>query len=421
MADSMKALLLKGEGYATERPDDTALAAMEPFVRLGDLQVPEPGEGQVRIKVALASVNPSDEMFIQGLYGQPRIKGNAAGFEGVGDVVASGGGHLGDGYLGKRVAFVATAGAPGTWSEFSIADAAACIPLVDGVRDEDGAAMIVNPLSALAMFDIVKHDEARAFIVSAGASQLSKLMIGAAAGEDYRPIALVRRDSQIEPLKALGAAHVLNSEADDFEQQLKAVLREEKPRVFLDAVANQVSAQVFAAMGRHARWVIYGKLDTELPTLLEPGHLIFMMKRIEGFWLVRWMQEAPTAEKKAAIQTAQTRFAGGEWRTDVTAILSLGEAMTRLPGRTSQTRRQSVYQTLSRPHRRKPGSTHPRVRPSMPRHRLGRHCLFLREQRSARLRYGQQKIREPRWLSPVAAAPTAARSKPRSMQQETQV
>ena len=331
MAETMKALILQGDGYATERPEDTVLGSMEPFVRLGDLPVPEPGEGQVRIKVALASVNPSDEMFIQGLYGQPRIKGNAAGFEGVGEVVASGGGALADGYLGRRVAFVARAGAPGTWSEYSIADAATCIPLIDGVRDEDGAAMIVNPLTALAMFGIVKQEEAPAFILSAGASQLSKLLIGAAADEDYRPIAIVRRHSQIEPLKALGAAHVLNSEAGDFAQQLRDVLAAEKPRVFLDAVANQVSAQVFAAMGRHARWIVYGKLDTELPTLLEPGQLIFMMKQIEGFWLVRWMQETPTADKLAAIETAQQRFAAGEWKTDVTAVLSLEEAMTRLP------------------------------------------------------------------------------------------
>ena len=49
-----------------------------------------------------------------------------------------------------------------------LSDVATCIPLVDAVRDEDGAAMIVNPLTALAMFDIVKKDEAKAFIVSAG-------------------------------------------------------------------------------------------------------------------------------------------------------------------------------------------------------------------------------------------------------------
>ena len=220
--------------------------------------------------------------------------------------------------------------APGTWSEYSIADAATCIPLIDAVRDEDGAAMIVNPLTALAMFEIVKENEAKAFIVSAGASQLSKLMITSARDEGYRPIALVRRDSQIEDLKALGAAHVLNVESDGFADELRAVLGEEKPRVFLDAVANEVSAQVFAAMGRKSRWVIYGKLGKELPTILEPGHMIFMMKQIEGFWLTRWMVEKSMEEKMAAIMTAQSRFASGEWQTDVTAVVDIDDAVAQV-------------------------------------------------------------------------------------------
>ena len=191
--------------------------------------------------------------------------------------------------------------------------------------------MIVNPLTALAMIGIVEEEGSPAFIVSAGASQLCKLMIGLAADKGLRPIALVRRDSQIELLEGLGAAHVLNTEADDFASRLRSVVREEKPRIFLDAVANQLSANVFHVMGRHSRWVIYGKLDGELPTLLEPGQLIFMNKRIEGFWLTRWMRDTPTEAKVAAIQTAQQRFASGEWRTDVTAVLSLDEAMDRLP------------------------------------------------------------------------------------------
>ena len=330
MATTMNALILLGDGYAADRPDNTILTDAAPFVSLGQLPIPEPSEGQVRIRVSLASVNPSDEMFIQGLYGQPRIVGNAAGFEGVGEVVASGGGAYPDGLVGQRVAFVAAIGTPGTWSEYSIADAATCIPLIDGVRDEDGAAMIVNPLTALAMFDIVKESESKSFVVSAGASQLSKLMISVAVDEGFRPVAIVRRDSQIELLKSMGAAHVLNSESDDFDGQLQSIMREEKPRVFLDAVANEVSAKVFAALPRRGRWVIYGKLGQQLPTILEPGQLIFMMKQIEGFWLTRWMTEKPMSEKMAAIQTAQTRFASGDWKTDVTAVLSFDEVMDRL-------------------------------------------------------------------------------------------
>ena len=326
----MKALLQNHSGYATSQPDSTQLTDLSPFVTLSDIDKPEPSEGQVLIKVSLASVNPSDEMFIQGLYGQPRQKGAPAGFEGVGVVEASGGGAIADGIKGLRVAFVAVPGF-GTWAEYALADASTCIPLIDGVKDEDGAAMIVNPLTALAMFDIVKQDGQKAFIVSAGASQLCKLMISAAKDEGYLPIALVRRDEQIDMLKELGAAHALNITADDFASQLRSVLKEEKPRIFLDAVANQTSADVFDAMGKKARWVIYGKLDEELPTLKQPGQMIFLMKQIEGFWLTRWMMESDMATKMGAIQTAQKRFATGEWSTDVTATLSLEEAHERLP------------------------------------------------------------------------------------------
>lgn len=332
----MKSLILKQDGLAAERPESVVLTDMTPFVDYTDHAEPEPDEGEVKIKVSLASVNPSDEMFIQGLYGQRRVQGTPAGFEGVGEVVASGGGPVADGIKGLRVAFVAVPGKPGSWGEYAIANAATCIPLIPEVRDEDGAAMIVNPLTALAMFDIVReaHDTdgaEKAFVITAGASQLCKLMIAVAKDEGFRPIAIVRRDSQIEMLKQAGATHVLNCESDGFAADMQAVMKAEKPRIFLDAVANGISSAIFTAMPRKARWIIYGKLDDEMPVLQEPGQMIFMMKQIEGFWLTRWMTEKPMADKMKAIQTAQKRFASGEWQTDVTAIIPLEDAIARVP------------------------------------------------------------------------------------------
>lgn len=327
----MKSLILKGAGYETNKPDNIALTDMTKFVEYGDLPDPTPGEGEVKVKVALASVNPSDEMFIQGLYGQPRIQGNGAGFEGVGEVVASGGGKHADALVGKRIAFFGQPGKPGTWSEYSIANAATAIPLMDGVRDEDGAAMIVNPLTALAMFGIVEDTGAKSFVISAGASQLCKLMIDVAAEKGFRPIALVRRDEQIDLLKKHGAAHVLNVTSDTFLADFTAIAREEKPRIFLDAVANQQSADLFAAMPNKARWIIYGVLDPRSPTLSQPGQLIFQMKQIEGFWLTRWMNESEPAKVMSAVAEAQQRFASGKWQTDVTAVVPLAEAIDRLP------------------------------------------------------------------------------------------
>lgn len=326
---TMRALIQKHDGYAT-RHSGTVLEAMERYVEEAQVPVPEPGESQVLIKVRIAAINPSDVMFVKGLYGQPRRKGQPAGFEGVGEVVSAGG-EAGQALVGKRVAFTVGLTGRGSWAEYAVAEAAACIPLMEGVRDEDGAAMVVNPITALAMFDLVREEGQKSFILTAGASQLCKLMIGVAKDEGFRPIAVVRRDDQIPLLEQLGAAHVLNSDAPDFRQRMAALCREEEPRILLDAVTGPVASEIFHSMRRGARWIIYGRLDPTETVIREPGQMIFMRKRIEGFWLVEWMRQVPPERRVRAFTEAQKRFSDGRWKTDVTAVVSLEEAMARVP------------------------------------------------------------------------------------------
>lgn len=325
----MKALLLVGDGY-TKTPSGSVLEAMEPYLEPGSIAVPTPGSTQVLIKVSLASINPSDVAFIKGQYGQPRAKGQPAGFEGVGTIVASGGEAYPKSLVGKRVAFATGLTNWGSWAEYAVAEAAACIPLLDSVRDEDGAAMIVNPLTALAMFDIVKQESEKAFVMTAGASQLCKLIIGLAKEAGFRPIVTVRRDDQIGLLKELGAAHVLNEKADDFKPALREVMKAEQPRIFLDAVTGPLASAIFDAMPKRSRWIIYGRLDTNATIIREPGQLIFQHKHIEGFWLSEWMRQSGDRRGRA-IMEAQKRFSDGRWATDVTAVVPFAEAMARVP------------------------------------------------------------------------------------------
>lgn len=328
---TMRALLLKNDGYARSH-SGTVLEAMTPYVEAGEIGVPEPGPRQVLVKVKLASINPSDVMFVKGLYGQPRKQGQPAGFEGVGEVVSAGDDPAAKALAGQRVAFATGLSNWGSWAEYAVAEAGACIPLIPALRDEDGAAMIVNPLTALAMFGIVKDAGEKAFIVTAGASQLCKLIIAVAREEGYRPIAIVRRDDQIELLKQHGAAHVLNATEAGFARQMAAVCKEENPCILLDAVSGPVASTVFHAMGKGARWVVYGRLDASDTVIREPGQFIFMDKKIEGFWLTQWMRNAGTERRMAAVTEAQNRFADGRWKTDVTAVVPLDDAMERVAG-----------------------------------------------------------------------------------------
>ncbi len=319
---AMQALVTREGGYANN--PGPRIDALGDWCELRELPVPEPAEGQVVVRVGLASVNPSDLHYVKGSYGQPRIAGGAAGFEGMGEVVA-GKGKAAEGLVGARVAFVAPQA--GAWAEYVALDHSIVIPLRPDLRDEDAAAQIVNPLTAMAMFDLVREAKAEAFVASAAASQLGKLLAGLARDEGLPMIALVRRESQLELLKEKGAAEALLTTAPDLAERFAEAARRLKPRVLLDAVADQVSADLFFAMPNRARWVVYGQLDAAGPHLPQIGSLIFTGKRIEGFWLSDWMRTASQDRRVGVVQEVQARFADGRWRTDVTATLSLAEAL----------------------------------------------------------------------------------------------
>lgn len=326
LPETIFAVVQKHDGFSG-RSEGPAIADAATYLEESVLPMPVPGPGQVLIRMRVASVNPSDLHFIKGEYGQPRVKGAPAGFEGCGDVVATGAGA--EGLAGKRVAFVATQGGSGTWADYAMTDALACIPLRGDISDEDGAGQIVNPLTAMAMVDIAAKD-GTAFVISAATSQLGKLMIALGRDLGLSPIALVRRPEAVAELTRLGAARVLVTTDADFAQQFADASRELKPRVFLDAVSDQISETVFVAMPNNARWISYGKLNPTPPVLTQMGQFIFMNKRIEGFWLTKWMQTTPPADQIRVVGEVQARFADGRWKTDVSARLSLRELVSGL-------------------------------------------------------------------------------------------
>lgn len=323
----MQALTLVEGGFSGTQ-EGPSIRSLDPYLERRAVAVPQPGKGEVLVRVTLANVNPSDLHFIKGEYGLPRVAGAPAGFEGCGIAVAAGEGA--EGLVGRRVAFVASRS--GAWAEYALADAASCIPVDERIRDEDAAAFFVNPLTAIAMFEEVRAAGSKSFIMSAAASQLCKFIAGLAREEGYSAVSLVRRDEQVAHLRELGAAHVLNVTARGFIQELTALIRAEKPRVFLDAVADQLSSDIFFAMPARAHWIIYGKLSPEAPTLGQPGQFIFLEKQIRGFWLSKWLREKPAETVIAAGRKAQEMFASAKWATEVADTIPLAQAHARLPG-----------------------------------------------------------------------------------------
>lgn len=257
-------------------------------LRIETRPVPKPERGLVLVKMRAAPINPSDLMFLKGYYGVQKPLPVVPGWEGMGRVVATGEDWLSRQLLGKRVACAAPNQHDGTWAEYMLTSATRCIPLSDAVPDEQGAMLIVNPLTAWALMDIARKDSAHAFVQTAAASAVGRMLVRLSQHFGVQGVHIVRREEQAELLRTMGAQHVLNSETPDFDQQLREACRQLNATIAFEAVSGMLSARVLKAMPDGSRLILYGALS-ESPLMADPRDLIFQRKRVEGFWLADWL------------------------------------------------------------------------------------------------------------------------------------
>jgi len=107
--------------------------------------IPEPGRGQVRIRVAAVPVHASDLQTIRGRYGFIPEFPAVPGIESVGLIDELGSGT--DGLtLEQRVI---TIGVTGTWQEHLVADRGLALPIPADMSNFTAAQILANPLTAV--------------------------------------------------------------------------------------------------------------------------------------------------------------------------------------------------------------------------------------------------------------------------------
>lgn len=245
--------------------------------------VPVPEGKQVLVRVLAAPINPSDEIFTRGQYGVRKPLPCVPGFEGSGVVVAAGN-LIGKALMGRRVAFTHLDNHDGTWAEYCLTDVTSCFPLKDGVSDEQGAMLVVNPLTAWGMCHVAEQEGHKAIIHTAAASALGRFLAVYAEKRGLPVIHVVRRAEQRDILESKGARHVLDSSDANFNAKLKTLAKELQATLAFDAVSGPMTGQLIDAMPRKSSVRIYGALSAQ-PVTLNPGALIFSGKSVSGFYL----------------------------------------------------------------------------------------------------------------------------------------
>jgi NADPH2:quinone reductase len=146
------------------------------LLTIGTVQVPQPKDGEVLVKIASAPVNPSDLMRIKSIVSKEELISFIPGIEGSGTVVSAGKGLLPKLWLGKRVACSSLNPASGTWAEYMVTPASFCFPIPKSISDEQGSMLLVNPMTAVAFFDIIKKEKHKAIVNAAAAGALGGMI-----------------------------------------------------------------------------------------------------------------------------------------------------------------------------------------------------------------------------------------------------
>ena len=278
----------------TQIPDQMTAVVLDSYsgaeaLRVEQRPVPKPGKDEVLVKVAVSPINPSDLAFLDGNYGFDKSPPVVPGGEGSGTVVAAGPGAMGRYFLGKQVACLSNGKRDGTWAEYVVASTqGGAFPLNKSVSLEQGAMSIINPLTASAFLEITKAGGHKAIVLTAAASTLGQMVNRLGQSEGFQVINVVRRDAQVDLLKALGATVVLNSSDVDFDRQLHDICHQHDAQLAFDAVAGPMTGQLLNALPKNSTITVYSCLSRKAPQT-HVDQIVFQGKTITGFWLGPWL------------------------------------------------------------------------------------------------------------------------------------
>lgn len=296
-----------------------------------EIPVPRPRKNQVLVRMAAAPFNPSDlGALAGGTYGGERKYPFTPGIEGSGTVIDAGEGLFPRLLLGRRVACVAPLTGNGTWAEYMVTSAQQCIPLNGNVSLEQGAMLLVNPLTALAIFEMAKRGKHRAIVSTAAASALGWMILRLSKRENVPIIHIVRRPEQAELVRERGGEWILNSRDADFVSQLSGLVQKSHATLLLDAIGGSMTGQLAEAALYNSTILLYSRLS-EKNSEIDARTALVKNLHFDGWFLANWLREKNLVQTLRLSQRAQALI-GTDLQSTVHERLPLSAAQQALEG-----------------------------------------------------------------------------------------
>ncbi|WP_230481450.1 NAD(P)H-quinone oxidoreductase [Sphingomonas sp. Leaf21] len=226
---------------------------------------PEPGEGEVLIRVAAAGVNRPDVMQRQGLYPPPPGAPSIPGLEIAGHIAAVGEG-VGFEMLGQPVCALIGGGG---YAQYAVAVAEHCLPVPHGLSMAQAAALPETLFTVWTnVFERAYARQGESLLVHGGTSGIGTMAIALGKIFGLTVFVTAGSDDKCAAAERLGAAKAINYKSADFVQAIKDATDGRGVDIVLDMVGGDYlprNLQCLAEDGRHVSIAVQRGAKAEIP------------------------------------------------------------------------------------------------------------------------------------------------------------
>ena len=229
-----------------------------------ELPTPQPGAGEVLVKIHAASLNFPDLLIVQNKYqikpALPFVPGSE--YAGVVEAVGQGVSHL---KIGQAVACLSGTGG---FATHTLAPAALCMPLPPGFPLVDAAAFImIYATSHHALLDRaqLKAGETVLVLGAAGGVGTSAIQIAKACGA--RVIAAASSADKCALCISIGADASINYSSENLREAVKTLTHGKGPDVIYDPVGGDYTEPAFRSIAWRGRYLVVGFAAGPIPSL----------------------------------------------------------------------------------------------------------------------------------------------------------
>ena len=292
----------------------------EEVLEVQERPVPEPGPGQVRLRIALSPLPTHDLGTVRGTYGfKPELPA-ASGTEALGivDAVGEGVEHLA---VGQRVA---TGGTFGAWAEYILASAAGLVPVPDSLPDESAAQLVSMPFSTMTLLQFLNVTEGDWIVQNAANGAVGRMLAQLGAARGINVLGLVRRSAGVDELRAQDIDNVIATDQDDWKEQAAALIGDARVVAGVDSVGGASAGQVLSLLSEGGTLVAFGAMDS--PTMeIASSDVIFKQATVKGFWGSKVIPALDPADRKALFGELFQRIADGTLTLPVAGVFDAAD------------------------------------------------------------------------------------------------